>query len=308
MENLNRKINLQLFAEGDTTPEEVKEIKSEEVKPITSTVRSIFGLKDKEPDKKEPEEETVKVDEPEVKEEVKAEESVESEFDEILYNKERVKIPVSERSTYLQKGYNYDKVQAKADSATAALLRAAKLEGFDTTDAYIAELGNREKVKLSEQLEDAIGDPDKINEIVDQQIKTHPEVIKTKEERRLLEFEKVKNELRKDQFFKELEPEFDDLMARNPAAEANLVYSVLVGDYVRAGKFKELITKEKESVERKVLADVHDKERRAAPTGGDTNEGKDTVQPNEFSRKIASIFGVSASKIAQRSHEKLKGS
>ena len=222
------------------------------------------------------------------------------------FTTKRVKIPVSERSTYLQKGYNYDKVQAKADSATAALLRAAKLEGFDTTDAYIAELGNREKVKLSEQLEDAIGDPDKINEIVDQQIKTHPEVIKTKEERRLLEFEKVKNELRKDQFFKELEPEFDDLMARNPAAEANLVYSVLVGDYVRAGKFKELITKEKESVERKVLADVHDKERRAAPTGGDTNEGKDTVQPNEFSRKIASIFGVSASKIAQRSHEKIK--
>jgi hypothetical protein len=53
---------------------------------------------------------------------------------------------------------------------------------------------------------------------------------------------------------------------------------------------------------------MHDKERRTVPTGGDTDEGKEVVQPTEFGKKLAGVFGVSATKVAQRSHEKMKRS
>ena len=45
----------------------------------------------------------------------------EEEFDTITYNKEEVKIPVSERKTYLQKGYNYDKLNSKYDETSSKL-------------------------------------------------------------------------------------------------------------------------------------------------------------------------------------------
>jgi CRISPR/Cas system CMR-associated protein Cmr5 small subunit len=313
-------INLQLFAE-DTIPEEKKDTNLDN-KPEKKTeesgfsIRKAFGLKDKlpakEPDKKPDEVKPEDKKPDDVKEPEKEPDKVE--FDEILYNKERVKIPVAERQTYLQKGYNYDKVKQTADTANAALHRAAKVEGFDTVDEYLAELDTREKAKIATQIEEAAGDPDKIDEIV----KNHPEVVKTKEERQQLNeekrkigFDKVVNELKKDQFFKDVEPEFSSLMEQNPSMALDLVsvvYDSLVGKHLRSGKFSEIITKEKESAVKAAIADVHDKERRAAPTGGDTNEGKDTAMPSAFANKLASVFGVSASKIAQRTHEKLKRS
>ena len=45
----------------------------------------------------------------------------EEEFDTITYNKEEVKIPVSERKDYLQKGYNYDKLHGKYEETSSKL-------------------------------------------------------------------------------------------------------------------------------------------------------------------------------------------
>lgn len=318
------KLNLQLFADGDTNQNESTEVSNEQDTGFASIIRSAMGLKAKETEKKdkEPEKKDTDIEKTdnstaatdnkdtdvqqtnEPNDGEKDNETKEPEYDEIVYNKEKVKIPVAERQTYLQKGYNYDKVKTVADNANAALLRAAKLEGFKTVDEYLAELDKRDKAKLADEIYEAAGDPDKIDEIV----KNHPEVVRTREERQMLEFEKKRDELKKDRFFKELEPEFDELMAKNPTAEPGLVYSVLLGDYVRSGKINDFIAKEKESVEKKVLADVHDKERRTAPRGGDTSEGSEVVQPSEFGKRLAGLFGVSASKVAQRSHEKLKRS
>lgn len=327
-------VNLQLFAEGDTIPTEdtkVENIDSKQEKEPANPFDRLYKVKfaKSEPEKKEPEnkadvksgdspdeKKTEEVKEPENKPEDKQE----PEFDEILYNKEKVKIPVAERQTYLQKGYNYDKVKADADNAKAALKRIAQAEGFKSVDEYLAELDSREKAKLAEQIEEAVGDPEKINEIV----QNHPVVKQTREEKQKLEFEKVKMELSKDEFFKELENQFDDLMANNPTANPNLVYSVLVGDYVRSDTYKQKLAKEKElaeqekekikaSVEKKIINDVHDKERRTIPKGGDTGDGKDVVQPTDFTKKLAGIFfgndsNKYATKIAQRAHEKMKRS
>jgi hypothetical protein len=324
-----KNIYLQRFAE-ETIPEkeEVKpdskvDSKPEDSKAFASTIRSIFGLKDKEPEKKEPAKEPDKKSDdakkPDEKSdgkkpedskepETKEPEKKEDEFIPIKHLGKEVKIPVTERDKYLQMGYDYQHVKGEAETAKATLKRIAQAEGFKTVDEYLAELGSREKTKLAEQIEEAEGDPDKISEIV----QNHPIVQQTKEERRKLDYLNSKAELSKDEFFKKLEPELDRLMEQNQAADPNLVYSVIVGNYVRSPEYKQELAAEKEraakekqtvkeSAEKKVIADMHDKERRSAPTGGDTNEKvEETAQMTSAVTEIANAFGVPANKVAQR--------
>lgn len=66
-----------------------------------------------------------------------------SEYDVIRYNKQEIKIPVSERQNYLQKGYNYDKVLGQyqeAQKQAVAVERLAKLQGFNSTDEFMTAL------------------------------------------------------------------------------------------------------------------------------------------------------------------------
>ena len=305
-------INLQLFAEGDTSPAKQEESDSVQDKNPFERLYEKFSGKQaetKEP-AKEPDIKPAEVKPPEAAEEepkTKDPEKEPPEDEEIVYNGKKVKVmelPWAERKTYLQKGMNYDKIKTEADTAKATLKRAAQAEGFSTVDEYVAELTSREKVRLAEQLEEAAGDPTKIDEIV----QNHPEVVRTREERRRLEFANAKAQLSKDQFFKELEPQFEALMEQNPTAAPDLIYKLVRSDYLTPERIQEFIAKEKAQTERKILADVHDKERRAAPKGGDAGDGKDVVQPSDFTKKLAGAFGISPQKVAQRVYEKTKRS
>jgi predicted nucleic acid-binding protein len=79
------------------------------------------------------------------------------EFDIIKYNKEEVKIPASERQTYLQKGYNYDKVQQQLEQAkqqAAYLDRIAKRQGFENPQDFITafeEMENQRRIEEEAQ-------------------------------------------------------------------------------------------------------------------------------------------------------------
>lgn len=328
------RINIQLFAEGDTNPDETKDANLEKKGNPFRRLTEVFNRTeqepkkepDKEPDKepekepeskpepdKEPKKEPEKKPdkgpdkepekEPKDKEpENKPDEKPEDEFITIKHLGKEIQIPKSEQIKYIQMGYDYQHVKKEATTAKQALQKIAQIEGFNNVDEYLAEIDKREKARLAERLEEAAGDPDKIDEI----IKNHPEVIKTKEERHRLEFEKAKAELSKDRFFKELESRFDEVMALNPTAKPDLVYKIIRSDYLTEEKLNELVTKEKASVEKKVLADLHDKERRAAPTGGDADGDVDTVTPTESIKKLSKLFGVSPTKAAQKAHEKLK--
>lgn len=71
-----------------------------------------------------------------------------NDYDVIRYNKQEIKIPVSERQTYLQKGYNYDKLQNQYQEAQrqAQLAdRIAKMQGFDSFDAFETALNEYEQ-------------------------------------------------------------------------------------------------------------------------------------------------------------------
>jgi hypothetical protein len=79
---------------------------------------------------------------------VETTETTPEEYDTIKYNHEEVKIPVSERQTYLQKGYNYDSINTKYEEAKAQnayLERQAKISGFDNVTDYMKALDDYER-------------------------------------------------------------------------------------------------------------------------------------------------------------------
>jgi flagellin-like hook-associated protein FlgL len=279
---------------SEETPDTKKDAKQDtkEAEPNGDT----SGKKAKEPDTKE------------------SKDKSEPEKYEIIHLGKKVEIPASERDKYLQMGYDYPHVKQEAAKAKKSLDRIAEIEGFKNADEYLAELDKREKEKLAEKIEEAYGDPEKIDEI----IKNHPR-IKQNEERerelaereRKMEREKKKDNLREEEFFNELEPELNLILDQNPNLDPSLAFSVLVGNFLRSGKLNDLkkknnqlIKETKESTEKKVMADIHDKERRTTPKGGNSNSGKETeYQPSETAKKLSKVFGVSAKKIARRANE-----
>lgn len=303
------RIDLQLFAEGDTNLDETKEQNLDNKKPVNPFERLIRNGFKKEPEKKELENEDIKPEDktPEASKELETKEPEKEETEEFIslnHLGKEVKILSTERDKYLQMGLDYTFQKDEAKKAKETLKQIAQAEGFDTVDGYLAEIGNREKAKLAERIEEAIGDPDKINEIVE----NHPVVKQTREERKKLENEKVRSEISKDVFFKELEAGFEQMMEQNPTVDPKLVYKIIRSDYLTEDKLKEIAAKERESAQKKVIADAHDKEKRSTPTGGDSGDGKSVAQPTDFTKKLSGIFGVSAQKVAQRVYEKSKRS
>jgi hypothetical protein len=350
-------INLQLFAEEIIPAKEEGKTDSKQ-KPVSEfglEIRKAFGLPEKKaggkPDEKKPEakpDTAPKPDEkkldakqdtgvkPEVKPEAKPEANKEpdtkaqegekkpdgkpaEEFIVLKHLGKEVRVPASDRDKYMQMGYDYPHVKNELAKSRAALQKAATLAGFKTTDEYLANLEKEAAMKVAEQIEEAAGDPAKIDEIV----MNHPEIVKTREERRLLDDEKRQialdrtlAELRKDEFFAELEPQFNELREQNPTVEASLLYDIIRSRYLTPAKLKELRDKEREAAKetavKATLADIHDKEKRSAPTGGNADGGgTEVIQPTEFGKKIGNLFGLSKDamqRAAQRTHELLKRS
>lgn len=84
----------------------------------------------------------------------------EPEFDVIRYNKQEVKIPVSERTNYLQKGYNYDKLQSQyqeAQKQAQYLDRLATMQGFNNTQEFLSALETYEQEQRISQEAERMG-------------------------------------------------------------------------------------------------------------------------------------------------------
>lgn len=83
-----------------------------------------------------------------------------SEYDIIRYNKEEIKIPVSERQTYLQKGYNYDKVYGQLEQTrqqAAYIDRIAKMQGFDNSQDFLKAVDEMENERRIESEANRLG-------------------------------------------------------------------------------------------------------------------------------------------------------
>jgi hypothetical protein len=95
-----------------------------------------------------------------VQDSYETENTPEEEYDIIKYNKEEVRIPASERQTYLQKGYNYDKVQKQLEDARKQaeyVSRIAKRQGYENPEEFISAFEEMENQRRIEEEAQKIG-------------------------------------------------------------------------------------------------------------------------------------------------------
>lgn len=199
--------------------------------------------------------------------EEEANQSQEEEFDIIKYNHQEVKIPVSERQTYLQKGYHYDSVRTERDRAVAI----AKLLGFKSLDEM--ESAARQKIK-----EETGRDPLEIEEAVN----SHP-MVKAAE----------KKALESKPYFKELEAEIDAFVEENPSWSYEQAYI-----YCRGLKHEELLKKELEMKEKRTLANVQDRGKKKVDTGQTETKPEAVLSKTQIA--LAKEFGVPLNEVAKR--------
>ena len=330
-----RNINLQLFAEGDTIPEQKAEVvienKSEVKEPAKKEsamdlFNKIFSNKKAEPEQslsvEKPDVKPVVTPEPETKvpEVVKPEETKEPEFIPLKHLGKEVKLPVSERDKYLQKGLDYDFVKSEVEKAKARQLKAARLAGFSTVEEWDADLDNQTRIRQAEQIEEAAGDPEKLNKIITDAVENNPRTIEIAEKNRQTVYKEAKTQLSNDELFKKLESELDRQTELNPTMDTRILYRYIRGDYTMSDEYKQELAKEKElaakeketvkvSTEKKVIADIHDKERRSAPTGGNAADDGDNVSLTTEDMEIGgNFFGFSPKEMKEIKRKQIKGS
>jgi hypothetical protein len=99
-----------------------------------------------------------------------------SNFFEVKYNKEPVKVTYDEAPTYIQKGLNYDKVQQQAETYQQQLDRAAHLMGYQSNDEFLQAMDlyeqQQEEQRQQELYQQAGVDPDAFNQL----LSNHPAV------------------------------------------------------------------------------------------------------------------------------------
>lgn len=193
------------------------------------------------------------------------EEEPKEEFDVIKYNKQEVKIPVSERQSYLQKGYHYDSVRAERDRAIAI----SKALGFKSLEEM--EQATREKIK-----QETGQDPFELN------INNHP-VVRAAE----------KKALESKPYFKELEADIDEFIADNDGWSYEQAYV-----YFRGLKYDELLKKELEMKEKRTVANIQDRGKKKVDTGKTDTKPENTLSKSQIA--LAKEFGVPLSEVAKR--------
>lgn len=212
----------------------------------------------------------------------------------VKYNKEEKFVPEEEIDTLVQKGLHHEVVQEKLNKAQASLLRAAKANGHETVESYLEDLTTREKQQIQQTIEDAYGDPEKM----DNAIRQHPLIKQAAEMAEQVVREKAKASLKGQPFFNEVEAELDKVMDANPGVDPEIAYDFLIGKLVREGKLNEMIANAKEEAKKQTAADIQDQSRRGSPKG--SASAQEPITMTARGRDIAKIFGVDPTKVAQR--------
>lgn len=293
---------LEVKAEPVVTTEEVVDV--ETIEPVESDpldineVRSAMGLKPKE-DKPVVTETKPKLSTEDSSKEVPVDEKplTEEEYDEIVYNKETIKIPVSERKALLQKGYNYDKQHDKLSDYEVKVKELESLLGMNLDTALEKSRSNRMQEEIDEYSEKHNVTPDEAKELIekDKRIKAleFKEKARDHKDQALAQKKELANEL----YFKELEPEIDGLIQENidngQLIDVDTAYRYLLGT-----RAKELLENSKKETEKRTLANVQDRAKRTVQkeAGSETQ----TVVISDEAKLMAREMGVSLTSLKKR--------
>jgi hypothetical protein len=119
--------------------------------------------------------------------------------------------------------------------------------------------------------------------------------VKAKLTERLLTLEKEKQPLKDLIYFKELEPEIDQLVTDNAKKGIDVTVEAAF-HYLRSQRLDELVSKEKGKTRKSTIADVHDRMNRGLSTGSDSSTRESDISVNT---EMAAAFGNDPKEIAK---------
>ena len=282
--------------ESKPTFEEQEEVV--EVDMDINEARSAMGLPVEE-SKEEPKEET-KDDEKTIEEPIEdnpEEPSTDEEFDEITYNKELVKIPVSERETYLQKGYNYDKQHNQLTEYQTKVKELESLVGYSLDDAILVLKQDKEQNKITSYAEKNNLTEEEAAIELKREAKEKELDFKEKAIEHKESVQAKKKELSNEIYFKELENDIDTIIADN-YKKGNLIDVETAYKYLLGEKAKELLIENKKQAAKQTLADVQDRAKRTVQKDSATETSTATLSKEAI--LMAREMGVSPKRLAKR--------
>lgn len=280
---------MQLFAEeAEVEPEVIEEVAEveevvEEVEDLDlNEVRSAMGLKPKET------KEVVVKTEPE---------SDDIEYDEITYNKEVIKIPVSERKALMQKGYNYDKQHDKLSEYETKVKEFEALIGMDMDTALERSKANKMQEEIDEYATKHNVSDEDAKELIEKDKRIKQLEFDTNVRNHKDQATAKKKELANELYFDKLEPDIDKLIQENidkgQLIDVDTAYKYLLGT-----KAKELLVDSKKETEKRTLANIQDRAKRTVQkeAGSETQ----TVVISDEAKRMAREMGVDLKKLAKR--------
>lgn len=151
------------------------------------------------------------------------------EFDEITYNKETIKIPKSQRQTFLQKGYNYDKVHGRLTEREQLIATLETETGYSIND-LVEYARNQKTSRKADEMADNLGmSPEQAKVYLEQETRLkrleHGTAMQRVQDRNQAQKAALKNE----DFFTELEAEIDQIVTGNPSIDVETAYNYLYG-------------------------------------------------------------------------------
>lgn len=264
----------------------------------------LFGEDDLEDDNLEQDESTE--DTTEVEETETQEDYLELGDDLPVFNKEPRKVKKAEAKDLLQKGMNYDKVHGRAQSLETQLQRAAKVQGFETVEEYLTavETAEREAEASDYATTHGITNEEAQREL-DRERRVQALENEIKTTKRLSSLEKEKEPFKDKLYFKELEPEIDQIIKEN--AERGTDISVEAAYfYLRGQRLEELMSKKTATAVKSTIANIHDRAKRGVVTP-DGSVGDD-VDTTDVDTAMAKAFGNDPKKIAKYVKQQTKRS
>jgi hypothetical protein len=240
------------------------------------------------------------------KQEGNSEEHQEEEYEEIVYNKETVKIPKSEVKTFLQKGYNYDKINGRLTETEQTIKEIQDLTGMDAK-AVVEYLKNqKQEQEIAGELQQMLTENPGMTEAVAKRLLIQEQKLKSIEQRDVSRERQTvllsqKTELKDKPFFKELEADIDKMIAAAPGVDVKTAYN-----YLRGERFDELLKQAKDNTKKSTIADLHDKAKRGI-TSSSEGLGED-VDTSDVDVSMARAFGNDPKEIAKYKNQALKRS
>lgn len=239
-------------------------------------------------EEEKPEEEEAKPEKGKAKEDKQ-----EEEYDEIVYNKEHVKIPVSQRQTYLQKGYNYDKVNSRLNETNQTIREIENLSGMPIADVLTFMKSQKSQAEVQKLVDEKGYAEDDAKEIVRQREQARQETAKAQQIKAEAESTKAVETLKDKPYFSECKDEIQGLLSNTPGLDADTAYYYVVGKNAET-----LVKGEKAKVQKQTVADLADKSRRTVEVNSESRKAEEKLTPGQ--KRFAKIFGVPVKEVAKR--------